>query len=72
MQFSAADLSAWIGSYLWPLFRIGALLGAVPVIGTRMVPARVRLVLALALTLVLVPVIPAAPAIDPLSIAGLG
>jgi flagellar biosynthetic protein FliR len=70
MNIAAADISAWLGTYLWPLFRIGALLGAMPVIGMRTVPARVRLGLALALTLVVAPVIPPAPAIDPLSIAG--
>lgn len=70
MHFTGAEISAWIGSYLWPLFRIGAALGAVPVIGTRMVPIKIRLGLALAVTFVVVPVIPPAPAIDPLSVSG--
>lgn len=70
MNIAAADISAWIGTYLWPLFRIGALFGAMPVIGIRMVPGRVRLALALALTLVVAPIIPPAPAVDPLSVAG--
>lgn len=70
MNIAAADISAWIGTYLWPLFRIGALFGAMPVIGVRMVPGRVRLGLALALTLVVAPVIPPAPAVDPVSVAG--
>jgi flagellar biosynthetic protein FliR len=70
MIITTAELSAWIGSWLWPLFRIGAALGAVPLIGARFVPMRVRLALALALTLAIAPLLPAVPAIEPLSAEG--
>lgn len=70
MNFTSAEISAWIGQYLWPLFRIGAALGAAPVFGTRLVPARIRLGLALVLTLVIAPALPAVPTVDPLSTAG--
>ena len=45
-------------SWLWPFFRVAGLLMAAPVVGTRSVPVRIRLVLAIANTLALVPVIP--------------
>jgi flagellar biosynthetic protein FliR len=70
MVVSSADITAWLGGYLWPFFRIGAALGAVPVIGTRLVPVRVRLGLALALTALIAPLVPPAPAVDLLSMAG--
>lgn len=70
MNFSGADISAWVASYLWPLFRIGALVGAAPIFGSPAVPVRIRAGLAVLLTLVIAPVIPAAPHIEPFSAAG--
>ncbi len=70
MHFSSAQLIAWVGDFIWPFLRIGMMLTVMPIFGGRLVPARVRVVLALAVTVVLVPVIPAAPAVDPLSPVG--
>ena len=67
MNFTSAELTAWIGSFLWPLFRVAAMVGAAPILGARTVPARIRLGLALAITLVIVPVLPPGPVVDPLS-----
>ena len=64
MTINPADMSAFLSAYLWPFFRIAALVGAAPLLGTQSVPMRVRISLALALTAVIVPVIPAAPAVD--------
>ncbi len=71
MHFSSTELIAWMGQYLWPFIRIGALLGIAPIFGTRTVPVKVRLGLAVVLTLVIAPIIPTAPAIDPLSMPGM-
>jgi flagellar biosynthesis protein FliR len=70
MNFSSAEMSAWIGLFLWPFFRIGAMLTAAPIFGTRMVPGRVRLGIALALTMTIAPLLPAVPVADPLSAPG--
>jgi len=70
MHFSSAQIVAWVGDFLWPFLRIGMMLTVMPIFGGRLVPARVRAVLALAVTIVLLPVIPAAPAVDPLSPVG--
>ena len=51
-----------------PLFRIGALLMTLPVFGTKLVPVRVRLYLALAMTLALAPVLPPMPEFEALSL----
>jgi flagellar biosynthetic protein FliR len=71
MQITSAELSAWIGAFLWPFFRVAAMLTAAAVFGTRALPMRLRLMLALALTLVLAPLAAPVPAVDPLSGAGL-
>ncbi len=57
-----------VGAYLWPFFRIGAMLMAMPLIGTKTVPKQVRLGFALVLTLIIAPLVPAVPPVDPLSI----
>lgn len=71
MNFTGAEIASWVGTALWPFFRIGAALAVVPVIGTRLIPMRIRLLFALSVTLVIVPVIPSAPAVDPLSHDGM-
>ncbi|MFA7632040.1 MAG: flagellar biosynthetic protein FliR [Thiohalomonadaceae bacterium] len=55
MHFSAAEIASWLGSYLWPLFRVAAMVVAMPIFGSVMLPMRVRLMLALAITSVVVP-----------------
>lgn len=70
MVIRSDDIVSFLGGYLWPFFRIAAALGAMPVIGARLVPVRARLVLALALTAIVAPLVPPAPAVDPLSPAG--
>ena len=70
MSFSEAQLNAWLAAYLWPLIRIGALLMTAPVFYSRQFPVRLRLLLSLALTWVIVPTLPPQPAADVLSHTG--
>jgi flagellar biosynthetic protein FliR len=70
MTITAAELTAWIGSFLWPFFRVAAMMSATPLFSMRTIPVRVRVGLALAITLVMAPMLPAAPAVDPFSAAG--
>lgn len=65
-----AEIQAWIGSFLWPFMRVGMMLTIMPVFGGRLVPKRIRLVAALVLTLVVMPLVPPVPQIDPLSVQG--
>ena len=52
---------------MWPLIRIAALVGAAPVFGARTVPVTAKLVFAVVLTLVIAPVSPPVPVVDPIS-----
>ena len=70
MLITSTQMAAWLGDFLWPLMRVGMLFAVAPIFGGKLVPMRVRLVLTLLVTWVLVPVIPSAPLIDPLSAAG--
>ena len=68
LELSDAQIGGWVSSFLLPLFRIAALLMSMPIIGTQLVPVRVRLYLALAVCLVLAPTLPAMPQLDALSL----
>lgn len=64
------QVHAWVLAFLWPFVRVAAMLSALPVIGGRLLPMRVRLVLALVLTWVVLPLVGPVPPLDPLSPAG--
>lgn len=56
---SAQVLDYWLAAILWPLIRMLAVVATMPVLGHRSVPARVKVGLALAATLVIAPTLPA-------------
>ncbi|WP_341501686.1 flagellar biosynthetic protein FliR [Gallaecimonas sp. GXIMD4217] len=71
MTFSAAELLQWLAGYVWPFVRIGAMLTAMAAIGTKMVPLRIRTLLTFAVTLVVVPTLPAMPEVALFSVQGM-
>lgn len=71
MVITGAELTSIVGSFLWPLFRVSAVVMTAPVFGARTVPSRVKLVISLALTVVIVPLLPAMPQVDVFSLQGL-
>ena len=68
---SEAQINQFIGQYLWPLMRISAFYFAVPVIGARTVPARIRIMLSLFTALLVVPLLPNAPTVSFMSVEGM-
>ena len=71
MLYTGAELSQMIGSYFWPFVRIAAMMMAMPVFTSNFIPMRVRTMLALALTVIIAPVIPQVPLIDAVSVNGM-
>ncbi len=69
--FTTNELIHLVQLWLWPFFRIAGLLMTAPIIGTRSVPVKVRIILAIAITLVVFPVITQVPDVDPISAEGL-
>ncbi|MDN6318781.1 MAG: flagellar type III secretion system protein FliR [Marinobacter sp.] len=67
VELNADMLGQWVGQHLWPLFRMASFLMVIPVFGTQLVPARVRLGLALLMTILIVPMIPDVPKVEALS-----
>ena len=67
MELALQEIYGWIGQLFYPFCRIGAFFMAVPIIGTQLVPTRIRLGLALAVTVLVAMNIPRAPDVDPFS-----
>ena len=70
LSFNSAELDALLVSFFWPFMRIIALMLTAPVFAEKALPQRVRIGLAVLMTMVLVPTLPAPPPIHPLSFAG--
>ena len=71
LALTDAQISTWVASFMLPLFRVGALLTTMPIIGTTLVPKRIKLFLSLAITLAILPSLPPLPAVNPLDLSGL-
>ncbi len=70
MNIAAVDIVERFYAFLWPMLRISALLLAAPVFSLQSVTVRIRILLALALSVMVYPMFDW-PVIDPLSAAGL-
>ncbi len=71
LALTPGQIEAWLVQLLWPFVRIGACFMVAPAFGAVFVPARVRLVLAGAIALVVAPLAPTPPDITPFSAMGL-
>jgi flagellar biosynthetic protein FliR len=71
MELSVDEIIGWLTAFYWPFLRISALFMATPVFGARTVPVRIGIILALLVTLLLLPTLPDTTGLDPLSPAGL-
>ncbi len=71
MNIAIAPILEMISNYMWPFIRIGAFVMVMPVLGGTFVPTSVRALLALVLTIVIAPILPASPPLDLMSFAGL-
>jgi flagellar biosynthetic protein FliR len=70
LNFTEEHILGQVALFIWPLMRISAMFVAVPLFSIRAVPARVRLVLSVAITLVIMPLLPPLPAVEMFSYSG--
>jgi flagellar biosynthetic protein FliR len=71
LTLTSVEINAWIAGLLWPLTRILGLVASAPLFGHASVPTQVKLILGVLLALIIAPTVPAIPALDPMSYAGL-
>jgi flagellar biosynthetic protein FliR len=70
LSFDSRELDALLVQFFWPFMRLIALILTAPIFAERAVPVRVKIGLAVAITAVLAPTLPAPPPIHPVSLAG--
>jgi len=70
LNLTTGQLEAWLAQIFWPFVRIGACFMVAPAFGAPVVPPRTRLVLAGAVSLLVVPLINAPAGIEVFSPAG--
>lgn len=63
-MFTTAEITAFIGAYIWPFIRISAMMMIAPIFSAQSIPVRFRVATAFAITLVVVPVLPPLPLVD--------
>jgi flagellar biosynthetic protein FliR len=68
LEFTALDLNSWLSQYFYPFARIAGCLGVMPLLGSKLVPRQIRLLLAVSITLIVAPLLPAMPNVDPMSL----
>ncbi|MGR4974940.1 flagellar biosynthetic protein FliR [Pseudomonas sp. LARHCG127] len=71
LELTDTQISTWVASFILPLFRVTAVLMSMPIFGTTLVPARVRLYFALAITVVIAPGLPPMPPVNALDLSAL-
>lgn len=69
ITLTSTQLNGWLSELFWPFVRIGSCFMVAPAFGSVSVPARVRIVLAGAVALLVAPLV-SIPAVTPLSAAG--
>ena len=71
ISLSATEINAWVVAFFFPLARILAVFAAAPPFDHPALNTRVRLLLGLAISIAIVPVLPGMPPLDPASGSGL-
>ncbi|MDR0279019.1 MAG: flagellar type III secretion system protein FliR [Paucimonas sp.] len=71
LELTDTQISTWVASFMLPLFRVAAVLMTMPVFGTSLVPQRIRLYFAVAITVVIVPALPPMPPVEALDLSAL-
>lgn len=71
ISITTEQLNTWLSTLIWPLARILALFASAPLLGSSSIPKQVKLGLAVLLAILVAPLLPPLPQIDPGSGVGL-
>lgn len=70
ISFTSAQLTAWFAAFIFPLARILALIASSPILGNRQIPVRIKVALAVAVTVIVAPTLDVPADLDPASAQG--
>lgn len=65
ITFTTAQLASWVALLIWPFARILALIASAPVTGNPQFPVRAKIGLAVMITVLIAPLLPAGSPVDP-------
>ncbi len=71
IEFTSAQLYGWLAAFLWPFFRILALIGTAPLFGESTIPRRAKIALSALIAMVVSPTIAQLPVVPVYSFGGL-
>jgi flagellar biosynthetic protein FliR len=71
LNITTGQLDLWIAQIFWPFVRVGSCFMVAPAIGAQYVPARIRVVVAGGVALLIAPLVPSPPGVMPFSAPGL-
>ena len=71
LTISTEQIALWLGGFFWPFVRISSMMLAAPVFGARMMPVRIRIIMAFTISALTFPMLPPVPAVDPISFPGM-
>ncbi|KDP85019.1 flagellar biosynthetic protein FliR [Cupriavidus basilensis] len=71
LSVTSAQLYAWIAAFLWPMFRMLALIGTAPLFGESTIPRRAKVALAALMAVIISPTIDKLPLVPVYSLEGL-
>jgi flagellar biosynthetic protein FliR len=70
VNITEGQILSTLASFIWPFIRIGSMFISIPVFSIRALPAKIRVIVALFITLVVVPLLPSPPDIEIFSYQG--
>lgn len=71
LNITTGQLDLWIAQIFWPFVRVGSCFMVAPAFGAQYVPARIRVVVAGGVALLIAPLVPSPPGVMPFSAPGL-
>ena len=71
ITLTSDQINAWIAAFIWPLGRVLGIIMTAPLFGSQTIPSMVKSGVVIVFTLIISPLIPAMPAVDPASPTGL-
>ncbi len=71
LTLTTGQLEIWLAQIFWPFVRVGSCFMVAPAFGAAFVPARIRLVIAGGVALIIAPLVPSPAGVAPFSAAGL-
>ena len=63
-MFTTAEITAFLGAWIWPFTRISAMMLVAPIFSSQSVPIKIRVASAVAVTMVVVPILPPLPMVE--------